>query len=369
MGPIGEWLWRSQAARCCLLLPSLSAQWSAIHAEHWATWIALDAGASEEQGKGVAGTSGDRQAPEGATTDFGSVADRYLSQGRWRSIGEMERHLRRDAEPLHRRGLGEINRLAIADLLGGIERRSGAATRNKVRTTLSGFFNWAIAEGLAEINPVTGTYKADETPRDRVLSDAELSLIWRSLRDDNYGDIVRLLVLTGQRRKEIGSLRWSEIDFDRALIVLPAERVKNGRPHSVPLSPEALRILEGRCAKHRSNTRTDFLFGKAGFTGWSECKDRLDEALGATVKPWRLHDIRRTVATGMAELGVLPHIVEACLNHISGHKAGVAGTYNRARYEDEMRAALDRWAAHVARLVEIEVGSKLLPLTATSVSI
>jgi integrase len=154
-------------------------------------------------------------------------------------------------------------------------------------------------------------------------------------------------MLTAQRRAEVGGIRWSEIAGDSWTI--PATRTKNHREHILPLSPAALALIE---AQPRRNDR-DFIFGEglAGLQGWSKCKARLDARIVAEGEPlphWTVHDIRRTAATMMADrLGVLPHIIEAILNHVSGHRAGVAGIYNRARYADEMRKALVAWADHV----------------------
>jgi len=227
---------------------------------------------------------------------------------------------------------------------------------------LSAFFAWAVREGLLEINPVAGTGKADEGgSRERVLSDAELAEVWAALGEDQFGDIVRLLILTAQRREEIGGLRWSEIDFERGVIVLPPQRTKNNREHVVPLAPPAMAILKRQPRRKVDGGRPrDLIFGhgQGGFSAWSDCKENLDrrllvarrdaESKAKSMDDWRLHDLRRTGATVMADrLGVLPHIIEAVLNHVSGHRAGVAGVYNRARYEDEMRAALGRWADHV----------------------
>jgi len=207
---------------------------------------------------------------------------------------------------------------------------------------LSAFFTWAVREGLLEINPVSGTGKADEGhSRDRTLTEVELSAVLKVLGDDQFSDIIRLLILTAQRREEIGGLRWSEIDVERGLIVLPPLRTKNKRLHELPLSNQAKAILE------RQPRRGEFVFGRR-FTNWSGHKASLDRRLN--FNSWRLHDLRRTAATQMAELGILPHIIEAVLNHVSGHKSGVAGIYNRARYEGEMRFALQRWADHIDTL-------------------
>jgi len=172
---------------------------------------------------------------------------------------------------------------------------------------------------------------AVEVSREHVVTDEELAAIWRACRDDDYGRIVRLLILTGQRRDEVGDMKWTELDLDRRIWAIPRERTKNGLTHEVPLSDVALEILQ---SIPRRDGR-DFVFGegRGGFSGWSKSKTRLDARIakaGAVMRPWRLHDLRRTVATHIAEMGTLPHVVEAILNHVSGHKAGVAGIYNRA---------------------------------------
>jgi len=214
---------------------------------------------------------------------------------------------------------------------------------------------------------VTATATADEGgSRKRVLSDPELVAVWRALPDGRYGEMVRLLILTAQRREEIGGLRWDEIEavgVDAATLLpnasairLPPERVKNGCEHLLPLSPQARAIIEAR----RPEAKGPFVFyNSAPFTGWSECKAALDARIAAeseAIPHFTGHDIRRTVATRMADkLGIMPHIIEAILNHISGHKSGVAGIYNLARYEAEMRSALCAWADYVSALIAMDV--------------
>ena len=166
-----------------------------------------------------------------------------------------------------------------------------------------------------------------------------------------FGAIVRLLILTAQRREEIGGLRWSEIT-DEA-IELPATRTKNAQAHTIPLSGPARSIIE---ALPRRDGR-EFVFGRGegGYSGWSRSKARLDERIAEINKRlpgWTLHDLRRTAVTMMAELGIQPHVIEAVINHISGHKGGVAGIYNKATYSQEKTTALARWAAHVMAIVE-----------------
>jgi len=290
-----------------------------------------------------------------AEVDFpAAYLQRKRAKMKPRSFEEVERHLTNHAAPLHRLRLTDIDRRTVASLLGEIETTSGPIARNRVRSSLSAFFVWGVTEGLLDANPVQGTAKLDEGgSRERVLAQAELIAIWRALPKDQFGDIVRLLLLTGQRREEIGGLRWSEIEFDRGLIVFPPARTKDQREHSLPLSRQAAAIL--RAQPHRKDRDLIFGYGKGGFSGWSDCKANLDGALQPQRKrkampEWRLHDLRRTCATGMAGLGVQPHIIEAVLNRVSGHKAGVAGVYNRARYAGDMRDALQRWADYLEQI-------------------
>ena len=302
---------------------------------------------------------------------FEKKIEQYLGRRREalkpRAFRELERHFNDHAKPLHRLRLNEIRKATVADVLDGIEEKRGPVARNRFRSNLSAFFAWAIAEGFLETNPVEGTAKAEEDgPRERALSPAELAEVWTALGADDFSNIVRLLILTGQRREEIGGLRWSELDFERGLIVLPPGRTKNKRRHELPVSPQASAILvrrkalmEGRASGVVPLGRdTSLVFGEGqrGFSGWGYSKARLDERIakqreagGAKAMPrWTLHDLRRTAATIMADqLGVLPHIIEAILNHVSGHKGGVSGAFNRARYTDEMRAALCNWALYI----------------------
>ena len=291
-----------------------------------------------------------------AAETFGSILRPFLSvkktELKARSFQEVARHLLQRARRLHGMQLSAIDRRTVANLLTNLAANSGPAAANSIRASLSAFFGWAMREGLAEANPVIGSNKAAvNASRDRVLSDDELRLVWNALGDDAYGNILRLLALTAQRRDEIGALRWSEINLDKALISLPAERTKNSRPHDIPLSPAALSILGAR--PRFAGSELVFTGGRYGFGGWSNYKVALDARIAAkgTVLPWRLHDLRRTAATRMAELGVLPHIIEAVLNHVSGHKSGVAGIYNRATYENEKRQALSVWAEALDAIV------------------
>jgi integrase len=213
-------------------------------------------------------------------------------------------------------------------------------------------FTWAMKEGLVAGNPVIGTNKRSEQARDRVLNGKEIQLVWCALPGNEYATIVKLLILTGQRA--IAALRWSEIDLNTNVINLPRERTKNGRPHTIPLAATAHALLAGVPVQEGR----ELIFGKGAgpFGDWSNSKKNLDAAIaeGGNRKPlssWTIHDLRRSVATGMADMGTPPHIIEAVLNHVSGHKGGVAGIYNRSSYAAEKAAALMKWDAHVNALV------------------
>jgi integrase len=296
-----------------------------------------------------------------------AVIDEYLAakqpQVRRRTLVEIRRYLTVYCRPLHGMPVDAVTRKDIATRLVAIGREHGSITAARTRAALSAFFTWAMQMGIVEANPVLGTAKPqDTTPRDRVLSDAELAAIWRACGDDDFGRIVRLLILMPCRRSEIGGMRWDElVDLERGLWTLPAERSKNGRAHTLPLLPMALTIIK---AVPRMATR-DHLFGVRanGFTRWEDAKAALDARSGVT--GWVLHDIRRTVATKMADLGVPPHVIEQVLNHVSGHKSGVAGIYNRSSYEREVRSALALWHDHVRTLIE-GGERKILPLSATA---
>jgi integrase len=279
-----------------------------------------------------------------------------------RSHVECTRHLRKLWKPLHGIALGAVSRPVLAAHIRSIAEERGPVSANRARATLSAMYGWAIGEGLCDVNPVDGTNKAAEEPaRERVLSDAELAAIWKAAPASDYGWIVRLLMLTAQRRDEIGSLRWSEVDLDAKLISLPGARTKNGRPHDVPLSKLATDAIDE--IPRRNDRDSVFGAGEGGFSGWSKAKARLDTALKfSKAAPWTLHDLRRSAATGMANLGIQPHVIEAILNHISGHKSGVAGIYNRSTYATEKKAALDVWASHLKVAIAKADGANVVPL-------
>jgi integrase len=285
-----------------------------------------------------------------------ALVEQYLearkADWRPRSGAEVKRHLTKHAKPLHRMPITSVGQRDVAVLLGSIATKSGNVTSNRVRASLYAFFRWVIGEGirLPEGNVVSYTNTREEKSRDRVLSDVELRAIWEACRDDHCGAIIKLLMLTGQRANEIQALRWDEL-YDEQ-IVLPGERTKNKRAHIIPLSEPAKAIL---AAFQRTDRKHVFGRDDTGFQGLSKAQPKIDARItaahGNALPRWRPHDLRRTVATRMAELGVPPHIIEAVLNHVSGHKSGVAGIYNRATYDKEKREALNLWAEHLLAVI------------------
>jgi integrase len=282
---------------------------------------------------------------------FLAAADIYLKRQaerlRARSLIEVRRHLLIQAKPLHSLPLAAIDRRAVSTLLSRLADTAGPVAANRVGSSIAAMLGFFVREGWTDINAAASINKRTETPRSRVLTDDELRKIWAGTSGtDQHSAIVRLLLLTGARREEIGGLRWSEIDLGKALVTLPPARTKNAREHIIPLSALALSILEAQPRRDR-----DHVFGEGpthGYRGYSQGKFELDSR--APIAPWVLHDLRRTVSTGLnGELGVQPHIVEAVLGH---HQGGIASIYNRASYLREMTQALALWGEHIAAIVE-----------------
>lgn len=303
--------------------------------------------AAERQAKQV-------QAEKQAAT-IGNLLETYLKAKKKKlrpsTLWQMEYHLKNMWLPLHGVPVDELRRAAVVTRVDEIEETSGPVSADRAKAYLCGFLNWAIQRGHADANVAASIDKrGPDGGRERVLSPDELRLIWHACPDSDYGRIVKLLLLTGQRREEIGGLRWDEMDLEVRLIRLPGERTKNRKPHDVPLCDLAVAVLEStpRIVGHET------VFGDrpdTGYSGWSAAKRRLDARLPEGMKHWTIHDLRRTFVTLANELGVEPHHVEACVNHVSGHKSGIAGTYNRSVYGKPKKAAFAKWGDFIAERV------------------
>ena len=293
-----------------------------------------------------------------------SLYPRYLKfkqlHLRKRSLVEVVRHLSVYAQPLHALPVERVTRRDVATLKATIAESSGWATSIRMGSSLSGFFAWLMSEGLVESNPVSGTTTVELPPRSRVLRSDELRLIWVNLQEgSDYCAIIKLLMLLGARASEISQLQWHEIRGDT--IELAPERVKNHRPHSIPLPPLACDIIE-KLPRRMSwdNTPRAHVFGtrsaSAGFNAWGWEKEELDKRIvgstGQALAPWVVHDIRRSFSTHLNEHNICPpHVVEACLGHV-GYQSAVAATYNRASYQSERRRAVTLWSEMLAAWVE-----------------
>jgi len=284
---------------------------------------------------------------------FGALTDDFIANYakphmRPRSRAEIQRLLTREfVTAWEKWPVQDISRRDVTSVLMAIVERGAPSAANHALSAVRKMFNWAITEGHLTRSPCLGISAPSKgKSRDRVLSNIELTKIWSAAEQMAYpyGRIIQLLVLTGQRRNEVTGMRWEELDFTKGQWTIPAARTKAARTHELPLSHEALELVRSIPRVH-----DDLVFPARDrdnpASGFSKWKRELDELAG--VDGWRLHDIRRTVASGMAQLKVPPHIIERVLNHTTGTLGGVAGIYNRFGYLDEMRTALTTWAEQI----------------------
>jgi integrase len=245
----------------------------------------------------------------------------------------------------------DISRRDVINLLDEVVASGRPVSANRTFTIIRKLFNWALERDIIAASPCAGVRRpTPEQSRDRVLSDAELGNVLRAVDklSQPYATLVKLLALTGQRREEVAGLLWAELDLDARLWKLPKERTKNGRLHPVPLSPPALDVL---AALPRLGDFVLTTNGRTAASNFTINKRRLDALLPADMPPWRLHDLRRTVASGLAKLGVNLPVIEKVLNHTSGSFSGIVGVYQHHNFADEKKAALDAWGAHVMAVV------------------
>jgi integrase len=285
----------------------------------------------------------------------------------WRpsSYEAARRYLTMHWAPLAALSLTSITQADVADRLRGIVKEHGRVAASQARGCLVALFYWAAGEGWVERNvaALTNDPGGKSRPRDHVLDTDEIRLIWSACNDDDFGAIVKLLLLTGQRRNEVAHLRWKEVHLDAATITLPPARTKNDREHIIPLSPAALAILKARPQFNPDGSNRKLVFGAGDkpFLSWSNAKAGLEAKiaeLGGINKNWVLHDLRRSCASGMQKLGMRVEVIEKALNHVSGSYRGVAGVYQRDPMEKDVRAALERWSEHVTAIVEGRVVEK-----------
>jgi integrase len=300
---------------------------------------------------------------EKGSTDFEGVLAEWLrrDQAGNRSKDAVERLIRKDALPAwQHRQIGDIGRRDVLDVIDAVVDRGSPITARRLHAHLHRLLKWATGRGIIATNPMQDLPKpGSETKRDRVLADLELAAVWRGAEQLGwpFGTVVLLLILTGARREEIAGLRWSEIADGQ--IHLSGARTKNGEPHDIPLSAAAI-VLVKSVPRIGASEYVFTTTGHSPISGWSRVKAKIDTA--APLPAWTIHDLRRTVATGLQKLGVGLQVVEAVLGHTSGSRAGIVGVYQRHTYADEKRTALEAWGAHVMALVEGRKAGVVLPI-------
>jgi integrase len=351
-----------------------------------ATAVSLEAAREAARQHAAKVTQGSNPSAErharAAALSVADVIEEYLkfAEGKQRpkTYKETVRYLRQDAKPLHHERV-PVERAVIARWVEKLTTDHGPIAANRARAALSAMWAWGMKTGRigGEANPVVFTIKQQEMSRERVVTDAEIKAIWAATDGaHDYDRIVRLCLLTGCRREEIGGLRWSEVGNE--WITIAAARMKGKLAHEVPLLPMiAAHLPEGPSGTKDAATAVasppdavqgvsggeeqgvdgPCVFGRrratggAGFSGWSKCKERLDAKLaeaGHNLPQWGLHDLRRTMSTKMHDAGVAPHVIEALLAH---KQAGVAAVYNRASFRQAKREALGKWHELLAALL------------------
>jgi integrase len=307
------------------------------------------------------GENPEGQRPVAADT-FGAIFEDWLKrdQGSNRTAKEVRRAVEVDVMPAWRdRLIGTIGRRDVIERIDAVADRGAMIAARRLHAYLHRLFKWCVGRGILEVNPMADLPKpGQETRRDRVLSNAELAAVWKGTEKLGwpFGPIVKLLILTGARRTEIGALRWSEIEGDE--IKLAGERTKNNEPHTISLAPLAVEIIEA--LPHIDGGYVFSTTGKTPVSGWSKVKEALDKAAGP-LPDWRLHDLRRTCATGLQRLGFSLQVIEAVIGHVGGSRSGVVGVYQRHAFGPEKRQALDAWARHVEQIVSGK-SAKVVPI-------
>jgi len=287
----------------------------------------------------------------------GSLIPRYLATKkpvlRPASYGISDRYLNLHWKPIHAKPISELKRADVAAIVLEIMADRGRIAAARARSALSAFCGWAVEIGLVDHNVVSGSFNPEKNNvvrRDRILSDTELGLVWSAANDDAFGRIVKLLILTGCRRTEIGDLRHDELNLDAGVMVIPAARCKGGQALTLPLPKMALDILRA-CPENDSK----FIFarrGQAGFNAWSyslvTLNARIAVVTGKPLAHWTLHDLRRSMRTGLGKLGIPPHVAERAIGHAQDT---LIQTYDGHDYSHEIGAALAAWADHVAGII------------------
>jgi integrase len=300
-----------------------------------------------------------RLASEGVADLVAEFLARHAAQNR--TAPETTRIFRREVlPPWGERNIAQVSKRDVITLLDRVRERGSPIMANRVLAAVRKFLNWCVSRGIIERSPCEGiAAPAREQARHRTLNDEELAGVLSAAREMGYpfGAIVWLLSLTGERRDEVGRMRWDHVDPTGHLWVIPGEHAKNRKPHTVHLSTPSRSLLK---AIPRTGELVFSVDGKTVFQGYSKSKAKLDDLSG--VVDWTLHDLRRTVVSGMAALGVAPHVADKILNHQTGTISGVAAVYQRHEFMNERKQALDTWGKHVQALLGDSVPLAAVPM-------
>lgn len=288
------------------------------------------------------------------TLSFKDAVEMFLAtsakRNRPRTTKDYRRLLNRHfVPPLGKNKLAEITPRQIAKIVDGLLGTPSECAHAFAAAKI--FFRWAIRRHLTKTNPAEGLQGPPKArSRERVLTDAELREVLQKARGQGYpfGHVLELLILTGQRRSEIGSLEWNWIDSDKRTITLPASITKNKREHTFPYGQVVADVLAN------IDRNGPFLFPGSKdtdlpITGWSNFKTAFDKK--CEVQQWTLHDLRRTFATNLAAIGIRLEVTEKLLNHVSGSFGGIVGVYQRHGYMDEMRSAIEAWEDRLSQII------------------
>jgi len=293
----------------------------------------------------------------------GEVAEEWLKRSiskntKPRTQREIKWILDREVLPAWKHKLiTEISRNDVLRLLDVITDRGAPILANRTLAYVRWWLNWCVERGILQASPAAGIEKPTaEKSRERVLEDDEVTAIWDVAGNLGYpsGPFLKVLLLSAQRRGEVATMRWQDVDLERRIWALPSTATKARRPHDVPLSSQLVALI-GELPRFEGPYVFSTTSGRKAINGFSKMKARCDKTLKdeeSQVDDWTMHDFRRTASTWLAGAGVPPHILGALLNHTPGKIQGITSIYNRFRYVEERRAALEKWAGHLARLTE-----------------
>jgi integrase len=310
-----------------------------------------------------------------------SFLERYAKrQCKATTLVEYKRILENNVVALWRgRRLGEMTRADVHEMLDGVIDRGAAVQANRTFAALRTMSNWALERGVIDRSPCAGLKApTQETSRERVLTDEEIRLAWLAFEKTGqpFGRLGQLLLLTGARRDEIAEAKWSELDAAEKLLVLPPSRMKAKDAHEIPLTDKAMEIIESLPKVAGKNKEPEFLFTTSGerpVSGFSKGKAHIDRIIAELahaeqgdeaqeIRHWVFHDLRRTVATNLQKLGVRLEVTEAVLGHVSGSRGGIVGIYQRHKFADEKRAALEAWARKLDSIVSGKPATNIVDL-------